>query len=432
MYLAVPSAGEALLGMMVGLVNTYLVGHLGAASLAAVGLGFQWMLAAMVLFSAVGTGGTALIARMVGGDDWPGANRVLVQALVVAFVAGMVSMALLVGFARPAMVLMGAEGEALTQGITYLRIVSSVYAFSAVMFIGNACMRGAGDTRTPLLVMAIVNIINVSVAWVLVNGVAGLPAMGVAGAALGATMGRLAGGFLVVGLLLRGRAGLKLRWGGGLDLGVIRRTLKVGLPASVEQLVFRFGMLAYVRVVSALGTVAFAAHQIALNGESLSFMPGFGFAVAATTLVGQGLGAGDERRAERDAHIAFGIAAGFMSLMGVCFALYAPTIIGLFTDEGEVIALAVTPLRLIGLVQPFLAAMMVYAGALRGAGETLTPMLINGGAIWILRVPLCLLVTRVFGWGLTGVWMVMALDLTVRGAFLLAQFRIGKWKSVQV
>ena len=176
LFLAVPSAGEALLGMMVGLVNTYLVGHLGAASLAAVGLGFQWMLAAMVLFSAVGTGGTALIARMVGADDWCGANRVLVQALVVAFAAGMISMALLVSFARPAMVLMGAEGEALTQGITYLRIVSSVYAFSAVMFIGNACMRGAGDTRTPLLVMAVVNVINVAVAWVLVNGVAGLPA----------------------------------------------------------------------------------------------------------------------------------------------------------------------------------------------------------------------------------------------------------------
>jgi len=432
LYLAVPSAGEALLGMMVGLVNTYLVGHLGAASLAAVGLGFQWMLAAMVLFSAVGTGATALIARMVGAGDWRTANRVLAQALVVAFAAGMISMVLLVGFARPAMELMGAEGEALTQGITYLRIVSSVYAFSAVMFIGNACMRGAGDTRTPLLVMAVVNVINVVVAWALVNGVAGLPALGVAGAALGATSGRLIGGFLVVGLLLGGRAGLKLRWGGGLDPRLVRRMLKVGFPAGLEQLVFRFGMLAYVRVVSARGTVAFAAHQIALNGESLSFMPGFGFAVAATTLVGQGLGARDADRAERDAHIAFAIAAGFMSLMGVCFYFFAPAIIGLFTDESEVIALGVTPLRLIGLVQPFLAAMMVYAGALRGAGETLTPMLINGGAIWILRVPLCLLVTRVFGWGLNGVWMVMALDLTIRGTFLFTQFRMGKWKSVQV
>lgn len=432
LYLAVPSAGEALLGMMVGLVNTYLVGHLGAASLAAVGLGFQWMLAAMVLFGAVGTGATALIARMVGGGDWRTANRVLVQALVVAFGAGMISMALLVGFARPAMVLIGAEGEALTQGITYLRIVSSVYAFSAVMFIGNACMRGAGDTRTPLLVMAVVNVINVAVAWALVNGSGGLPALGVAGAALGAMAGRLVGGFLVFGLLLKGRAGLKLRWGGGLDSGLVRRMLKVGLPASLEQLVFRFGMLAYIRVVSALGTVAFAAHQIALNGESLSFMPGFGFAVAATTLVGQGLGARDGDRAERDAHTAFAIAAGFMSLMGVCFVFFAPAIIGLFTDEAEVIALGVTPLRLIGVVQPFLAAMMVYAGALRGAGETLTPMLINGGSIWILRVPLCLLVTRVFGWGLTGVWIVMALDLSVRGTFLFAQFRMGRWKSVQV
>lgn len=431
MRLAVPSAGEALLGMLVGLVNTYLVGHLGSASLTAVGLAWQWALAAMILFTAVGTGATALVARMVGGEDWTGANRVVVQALAVAVAAGVLASVVLISLASPAVALMGAEGEVLTQGVVYLRVVSSVYVISAVMFIGNACMRGAGDTRTPLLVMAVVNVINVAVAWVLVGGVGPFPALGVLGAGLGSAAGRLVGGLLVVGLLLRGRAGLRLEWHGP-DLEVIWRILRVGLPASLDQLIFRLGMLAYVRVVSALGTVAFAAHQIALNSESISFMPGWGFAMAATTLVGQGLGARDAERAERDALLAFYVAAGFMSVMGVAFMLWAPQIMGLFTDEPDVIALGSTPLRLIGAVQPFLAAMMVFAGGLRGAGDTLTPMLVNGGAVWLLRVPLSLVVTRWLGWGLTGVWLVMALDLTVRGAVLFAQFKGGRWKTVEV
>ena len=201
-----------------------------------------------------------------------------------------------------------------------------------------------------------VNIVNVVVAWVLVEGVWGLPALGVLGAALGSAVGRAVGGFLVVALLLRGRAGLLLRWRGP-DLEMVRRMLRVGLPAGLDQLVSRLGMLAYVRVLSALGTAAFAAHQIALNGESISFMPGWGFAVAATTLVGQGLGARDEKRAEKDAMLTFYIAAAFMSVMGVVFIRFAPAVIGLFTDEAEVIALGSTPLRLIGVVQPFLAAM---------------------------------------------------------------------------
>jgi len=429
--LAVPSAGEMMLGMLVGLVNTYLVGHLGAASLTAVGLGVQWSMAAMVLFTAVGTGATALTARMIGARDMAGANRVVGQALAIAFACGLLSSTLLVGFAEPAMVLMGARGEALAQGVLYLRIVSAVFPISSLMFIGNACMRGAGDARTPLLVMAAVNVVNVAIAWGLVEGIGPLPALGVRGAAWGSAAGRVVGGLLVVGLLIKGRGGLQLRWRGP-DREIIWRILRVGLPASLDQLIFRFGMLVWVRIVASLGTVAYAAHQVALNAESISFMPGWGFAMAATTLVGQGLGASDHERAERDAMLCFGIAAIFMSVMGVVFFVSAPQIMGLFTDEVEIIALGSMPLRLIGVVQPLLAAMMVFAGGLRGAGDTLTPMLVNGASVWLLRVPLSLLAIHWFDWGLTGVWLVMALDLTLRGIVLLWQFRCGRWKTVEV
>lgn len=431
--LAIPSAGELLLGMLVGLVNTYLVGHLGAASLTAVGLSAHWVMIAMVVFSAVGTGATALIARMVGAGERDAANAVLAQALGIGLIMGVLAVVVLQVSAYPALRLMGAEKEALALGVPYLRLVSSVYVFSAVMFVGSACLRGAGDTRTPLLVMGLVNLLNVSVSWVLVNGSWGMPRLGVMGAAVGEMTARTTGCLLILALLWRGRSGLSLRWSNcRYDRVLIRRILKIGYPAGIEQLVFRLGMLIFVRIVSALGTVAFAAHQVALNSESLSFMPGFGFAVAATTLVGQGLGARDEQRAERDGYIAFMLSAGLMSVMGVAFVLFARPIVGFFTSDPQVIEQGVLPLRLIGLVQPFLAAMMVFAGALRGAGETLAPMLINGGCVWLLRVPLALLFTRVMGWGLIGAWLAMALDITIRGILLAARFRRGKWKNITV
>jgi putative MATE family efflux protein len=269
--LSIPSAGEMLLGMLVGLVNTYLIGHLGAASLTGVGLGVQWTMASMVLFSAVSTGATALTARMIGAQDTLGASRVVGQALAIAFACGLLSSVLLVSFAEPAMILMGARDESLLQGALYLRIVSAVFPASALMFVGNACLRDAGDTRTPLLVMAAV---NVAVAWVLVEGIGPFPQLGVQGAALGSAVGRGLGGLLIVIFLLRGRAGLLLRWR-GIEREILWRILRVGLPASLDQLIFRIGMLVWVRMVASLGTIAYAAYQNALNGESISFMPGW-------------------------------------------------------------------------------------------------------------------------------------------------------------
>jgi putative MATE family efflux protein len=431
--LALPATAELLLNMVVDMVNTYLVGHLGAASLAGVGLAAQWVMTAMVLFSAVGTGATALIARMVGARDWAAANRVLGQAMVLSFAIGLGAAAALWLGAGPALRLMGAEEEALAQGVPYLRLVSSVFMFSALMFIGNACLRGAGDTRTPLQVMAVVNLINLALSWSLVKGLWGLPALGVEGAAIGAMTGRLAGGLLVISLLFRGRSGLILKARGWrFDPPLSWRMLRIGLPAALEQFIFRMGMLAFVRTVSALGTAAYAAHQVALSAESISFMPGFGFAVAATTLVGQGLGARDPRRAEADGLVSFYLAAGLMSVMGLGFILFAPQLMGVFTEDPRIIELGTMPLRLIGLVQPFLAAMMVFGGGLRGAGETTAPLLINGVGVWVVRVPAALVLTRALEWGLTGAWIAMALDLTSRGLLLFFRFRSGRWKTVQV
>jgi multidrug resistance protein, MATE family len=431
--LALPATAEQLLSMMVGIVDTFLVGHLGAAPLAAVGLANQWVFMATTMFGAIATGTTALIARFVGAKNPEQADQVLRQSVLVGALIGLLSTALGLTLARQAVMLLGAPADVIDFSTDYLRVVSSIFFFSTLMFIGNASLRGAGDTRTPLYVMLVVNAINIAVAWTAINGPFGLPRLGVVGSALGAASGRFVGGVLVIALLLKGRAGIRLRLRGlRPDRDLIGRILHVGLPTGMEQILFRTGQMVYARMLAELGTIAYAANQVAMNTMSISFMPGFGFALAATTLVGQGLGARDPDGAQQRAYTAYRLGASLMMVMGLAIALFPEQLIGFFTDDASVIAAGSLPLRLVGLVQPLLAAAMVFAGGLRGAGDTRYPMVITGASIWGLRVPLAYLLALVLGWGLVGAWIAMALDFSLRGALNFLRFRNGGWKTVKV
>ena len=370
------------------------------------------------------------------GKPWAGGltNAVLRQSMLVAVAVGLSCTALGTLLARPAVRLLGAPTqEVVVLSTTYLTTVAATLAFATLLYLGNACMRGAGDTRTPLYVMLVVNIVNIVVAWTLINGLFGLPKLGVWGSALGAASGQVVGGTIVLALLLRGKSGVQLRLAGlRPDWDMIRRILRVGMPTGLEQLFFRIGNMAYVRVLASLGVAAYAANQVAINGWSLSFMPGFGFAVAATTLVGQSLGARAPDSAERGGYVAYRMGAGLMAVIGLVMIFFPEQIMGFFTNDQEVIGLGALPLQVMGFVQPMLAASMIFAGALRGAGDTRWPMIITAGCIWLVRLPLAYLFAIVFGWGLVGAWSAMSLDMVLRGTFNFLRFRGGGWKTSQV
>jgi putative MATE family efflux protein len=281
--------------------------------------------------------------------------------------------------------------------------------------------------------MLVVNTLNIVVSWVAINGPFGLPQLGVVGSAVGAAVGRFVGGVLVVAILLRGRAGIRLTLSGlRLDRDLVGRITKVGLPSGIEQLFFRSGHMVFARILAELGTVAFAANQVAINGWSLSFMPGFGFALAATTLVGQSLGAGDPDGAQQRGYTAYWMGAGLMAIIGLSLALFSAQIVGFFTDDAQIIAQGILPLRMVGLIQPILGAAMIFGGALRGAGDTRWPMVVTGASIWLVRLPLAYLFGLVFGWGLLGIWSALVLDLALRGLLNFLRFRGGKWKTIRV
>jgi putative MATE family efflux protein len=429
--LALPAVGEQLLNMTVGLVDTFLVGHLGAESVAAVGLANQAVLLATVFFAAVATGITALIARHIGAKEPDQARTILHQGYLLGVVLGAFTMVLGLSLAEPAMHVLQAPAEVVPLGATYLRIVSFTFVLAAWMFVGNAALRGSGDTRTPMLVMLAVNVVNIAVASVAIYGLGPIPALGVSGSALGAAAGRGVGGLIVTWALWRGRGVLRLRWSKlVLDLYQLKRILNVGLPAGGEQLLMRLGFMSFTATVAALGTKAYAAHQLALQSESIAYMPGFGFAVAATTLIGQGLGARAPERAAADARRAQRLAILTMCCMGVVFFVFAAPILGLFIEDPEVIQLGIWPLRLVAFSQPMLATSMVLSGALRGAGDTRSTLVITSSGLWLVRVPIALLLTQSLG--LIGAWIAMGVDLNLRGLACWLRFRSGKWTQVQV
>ncbi len=428
LQLGLPAVGEQALSLLVNVVNTMLVGHLGAPALAAVGLSGSISSVAGTFFAAVAVGGTALIAQAVGAGDRRSANRVLQQSLLLGLVLGLLACAVLVPLARPSLVLMGAEAKAVELGAAYLTWIALSLPFSSLMFIGSGSLRGAGDTRTPMMIMGGVNIINLVLSFVLVRGLGPIPVLGVRGVGIAAFTGTASGCIAVLALLMRGHGALHLRrLPTRLDLPVLRRLADISLPAGGETLLFRLAFLAYTRAVSSLGTVPYAAYLVTMRVEALSNTPASGFAVAATTLSGQSIGAGKPDLARRYVLKAIELTLYVSLTAGLLFLTVPRFFLGLFTPEVAVVSQGVAPLRVVALGLPAVAYASGFSGGLRGAGDTRTVMASTGIGSWLVRVPIALLSVTWLGLGLAGLQASMVLDYVVRALILGWRFRPAAW-----
>ncbi len=439
--LGLPAVGEQLLNLLVGLVDTFLVGHLAlnvatdlgygsAQALAAVGISGYVVWTATTLFIAVAVGATALIARAIGAGRGGEANEALRQSLWLSAIMGTFTMVVILATAPYIVRALGAPADVVPLAISFLRITALTMPLAAMLFVGNAALRGIGDTRTPLLLMLVVNAINILIAWLLVNGHFGFPGIGVDGSAWGASIARGVGGVLVIVILTRGRGKLRLDRFPWPQREMSMRLLRVGLPAGAEQLAFQSALIVFARMVTGLGTVAFAAHNTVLTIESMSFLPGAGFAAAATTLVGQSLGAGDGGLARRSANEAFRQGVIFMGVMGVLFLAVPQWFLWVLVNDPAVVAAGVHPLRTVGIIQPMLAATFIYSGALRGAGDTRFPFIIKLVSPWLLRLPLSMVLIP---WlGLLGAWIALSSDLALQGLLAWWRFRGDGWERIRI
>lgn len=431
-----PVIAEMSLGTITQIVDMAMVGRTdaGSASIAAVGLSMQPFMVAQSVFAAISVGTTALVARFIGAKQERSASDVMRNSLIIAMLlAGLMGVLGFV-FARPIIVFMGAQENVVDLGVAYVRYLMPGLALMLAAMMLTGALRGAGDTKTPMKVNILINIFNPILNYVLIFGKFGFPEMGIRGAALATTISRGLGAVILVYLCLAGRAGIKLYtenfW--KLDVELIKRVLKVGVPAAAEQLVMRLGQMSYVKIVAGLGMTMYAAHTIAINAESISYMPGWGFATAATALVGQNLGAKRPRAASRSGFEAWKLGCAIMGFMGVVMFVVPHWLMRIYTDEVEVINYGVTCLRIIALAQIPMASSFILGGALRGAGDTRFMMYVSGGAVWLVRFTLALLFVKVLGWGLLGAWLAMAMDWVARSLAAGLRFKGGKWKEIEV
>jgi putative MATE family efflux protein len=435
MGLAWPALVEELGLSLLPIVDAILVGQLiGSDALAAVGLGTLLFWLPMAGSMAIVVGTTAVVARDTGAGQTGGIRQALRDSLGLALAWGTLMAVLIIALAGPAMRLMGAEEDVAPLGVTFMRAAGPGLVVQSLIFAGGSALRGAGDTRTPMLVTLFANLVNLVLAYFLISGALWAPKMGVLGSGLAYTLANAMGALLVVVIFVRGRSGLRydLRRAAQLSRQGIQRILNVGLPAGFQEIQFQVAFIIYARIVAGLGTEAYAAHTVALRAEGLAIMPGFAFGIAAATLMGQALGGRRVEAGERAAGICHFYATIFMVCTGLVLLAAAPQVTRIFTDDSEVIDIGSDLLRIFAFALPGLGTSAALGGGLRGAGDTRAVMGIYTVCAWLLRIPVAFVFAIPLGFGAQGAWVGSVVDNSVRGLAIWFRFRQGRWKAIKV
>lgn len=428
--LAWPVIITFLLESLVGLIDTLMVGRLGASAVAAVGVGAQVLSAVSVAMTAVGTGTLALVARHIGAQQRGDAEQVLRQSILAAFVLSILCIVPVIAFAPEVVRSFGVTPEVIGLGAAFVRLVMLSIPQSAILFVIGSALRAAGDTRTPLAIGFTVNVINIIGNYVLIFGKLGLPAFGVRGSALATTLAFSTGAVVGVVLLARGRLVLRLHLGHlQPEPRTIRRVLAIGYPAAGEQILMQIGFFFYLVFAARYGTSAVAAYFIGVRILAMSFLPGYGFAAAAAALVGQNLGANNAALAERSAWESNRLAVYLMSMCGLAIFLAARPIAALFVDDAEVVGDAVSFIRTLAVAQPLMAIDFTIGGALRGAGDTRFPLVAVFVAFYGCRLAFAYVAVALHS-SLAWVWFALIGDYLARAALKSWRLRSGRWQHI--
>lgn len=429
-----PAFIELVMSTLFGMVDMVMVGQISSAAIASVGLTNQPFMFLLAIFAAVNVGTTTLVAWNIGGRHLKEARAVTRQAIVINLALGTVISVLGVLIARPVIIFMGANSDTIGMAVQYYRIIASGLVFQVITLCITASLRGAGETKIPMFYNVSTNLINVFGNYVLINGALGFPKMGVSGAALSTSISRLVAcliGLYTIFFSRKSIIRISFKDSFKLDLKIVKDIFRIGIPSAMEQFVMQSGLILFARTVSGLGTSAFAAHQIGLNISGLSFAPSMAFGAAATTLVGQSLGANNKKLAEDYSSSIHRLALGTGALVALIFIIFSHPMARVYTDDSQVTAMAGTILKILALAIPGLSTQISISGGLRGAGDTMFPLYASAIGIWVFRVFLSFLFIKIFHWGIVGAWIAFVLDQNARAVIVYLRYKSGKWKYLK-
>jgi len=427
--LAWPSILNNLLFASVGLVAIKAVGSLGAEAVAAVGTGQRIFWVFQALLMAIMAGTTALVARGIGSGDAFEAAQITRASLGLCLAISFVTAIVFWFGAEPIIGVFGLDEESRKLSVTYTIILVLFTPVFAISMVLATAQRAAGDARTPLLIGLVTNVINIFLLIGLVNGRFGLPELGIVGAALAAGISFSVNSLLVLGLWFGDFLAVGTGKRGSMSKARISRLVTISFPAGLESFIFQFGMLAFFWIVALYGTVAVAAYNIGVNVLMVSFTVGMGFAIAGSTLTGQYLGASDPDGAYKSGFKAAGLTVLSMGFLGIILAIFSRDLASFFIDDPAVVDKAVIFVWMLGIMQPFMALEFSLGGAVRGAGDTKSPLIITLIGLILVRVPLAFIFYKL-GLSIEWIFATLIADYFIKGVLLVIRFKSRRWMKV--
>ena len=437
---AVPAVLEQLLIMIVGVVSLAFVGHLSNEAVTAVGFINSLFGFIQVFFVALSTGCTVIIARLIGEGNISKVKAAIKECVIIGFGAAALLAGLLIITARPVISTFfnGAENNVISMATGYFKITLITLPLMFLNIIVSGSLRGSGDTKTPMFIANVVNILNIVLSYVLIYGVSigdlTIEKKGITGAAIAVCISRGVGGLLSLFVVLNKNMplsfSLKGKW--SFDFELLKRILHVGIPASMEQLIMQGGFLLLQVVISQMGTNASTVYQIVMSINSICFVPIFGFGLSATTMVGQSLGAKRIDLAKKAGWKTIKICLVITVVLSSLLFIFAGSLIRIYTKDPSIIAIGTGAIRIFSFSQPFVSIVTIVSNALRGAGDIIYVMITSFVGIWCFRVFLTFILGLKFNTGITAAWIALVCDFSIRSFMYLVRFKRGKWANISI
>src|SRR2546428_920368 len=433
LLLAIPMVLEMVLESLFAVVDVFWVGRLGADAVATVGLTESLLSLVFAVGLGLSLSTTAMVARRIGEKDPEGAAVAGVQAIAIGLAVSALVGIPCIFYAPDLLRLMGASPQIVAVGSGYARIALAGSGAIMMLFLNNAIFRGAGDAAIAMRLLWVSNIINLVLDPCLIFGWGPFPKLGVTGAALATFTGRSIGVFYQFYRLLRGSERIRiLRSQIHLNFSVLLRLLRVSLTGILQFAIAHTSWIGLVRIVSIFGSAALAGYTIAIRILIFVLMPSWGLSNAAATLVGQNLGAKQPERAETSVWRTGLYNMIFLGVIGIFFVVFAEPVIRLFTNDALVVPLAVTCLRILSYGNIAYAYGMVMLQAFNGAGDTVTPTIVNFFGFWLLEIPLAYFLAITVHMRSSGVfWAIVVAEAAIAAAGIVL-FRRGLWKVQQI
>jgi putative MATE family efflux protein len=440
LMLAWPTILEQCLQTVVVYADTAMVGRIGAGASAAVGLitPVTWLINAPAY--SLGVGVLAFVARNNGAKNYKELKTAAVQGIYLALMVGAIISAGVLGLSPFLPKWMGGEAQVCRDATAYLAITGGAFIFKSLDMVLSCVIRGTGDTKTPMIINTLMNVLNIIGNYFLIYEsrtiyVLGhrmfVPGanMGVAGAALGTAIASVFGGFAMMWAMWRNPVLSPHGESKRLNNHVMYQCVRVGLPLAIQRLAVFSGYTAFTSLVANLGTVTLAAHSIAITAEEMFYIPGFGMQDAGSTLIGNAMGEGDEKKTDHMARLLILITVLIMTMTGGLLFLFPQFMMGLFTKDADVIRQGVVALKMVAISEPIYGALIMMEGIFNGVGNTKTTFVVGICTMWIVRVGMTYVCVHWLGLGLVAVWSCMIAENVTKAGVLGILFVKGYWKK---